>query len=76
MAHHNVWLLAAGQPEANANAIYADLLAMRDQLLAFAGQSWRVLAAESDNKRILFEGAQGVMLDIDRHLSIVTSTIL
>ena len=45
VAHHNVWLVAAGQPEANAKAIYADLLAMRDQLLAFAGQSWRFLAA-------------------------------
>ena len=66
VAHHNVWLVAAGQPAANAKAIYADLLAMRDQLLTFAGQSWRFLAAaKSDNKRILFEGAQGVMLDID-----------
>ncbi|MEK9710547.1 MAG: adenylosuccinate synthase, partial [Alphaproteobacteria bacterium] len=66
VAHHNVWLAAAGQPAADAKAIYADLLAMRDQLLAFSGQSWRFLvAARSDNKRILFEGAQGVMLDID-----------
>lgn len=66
VAHHNVWLAAAGQPESNAKAIYSDLLAMRDQLLAFSGQSWRFLAAaRSDNKRILFEGAQGVMLDID-----------
>ena len=66
VSHHNVWLLAAGQPEANAQAIHADLLAMCDQLLAFAGQSWRFLAeAKADNKRILFEGAQGVMLDID-----------
>ncbi len=66
VAHHNVWLVAAGQPEANAKEIYADLLAMREQLLAFAGQSWRFLAAaKSHHKRILFEGAQGVMLDID-----------
>jgi len=44
----------------------AELLAMRDQLLAFSGQSWRYLAdARAANKRILFEGAQGVMLDID-----------
>ena len=39
---------------------------MRDQLLAFSGQSWRYLAdARTANKRILFEGAQGVMLDVD-----------
>ena len=66
VAYHNVWLVAAGQPKASAKTILADLLAMRDQLLAFAGQSWQFLmAAKSDNKRILFEGAQGVMLDID-----------
>ena len=66
VAHHNVWLVAAGHPEADAKAICADLLSMRDQLLAFSGKSWRFLAAaKSDNQRILFEGAQGVMLDID-----------
>ena len=66
VAHHNVWLAAAGQPAADAKATYADLLAMRDKLLAFSGQTWRFLAvARSYNKRILFEGAQGVMLDID-----------
>ena len=66
VAHHNVWLKAAGQPLADASAMGAALLAMRDQLLAFSGQSWRYLAdARAANKRILFEGAQGVMLDID-----------
>jgi adenylosuccinate synthase len=66
VAHHNVWLAAAGQPQADARAIGANLLAMRDELLAYAGQSWRLLAtARAENKRILFEGAQGVMLDID-----------
>jgi len=39
---------------------------VRDTVLPFAGQSWRVLeAAHADSKRVLFEGAQGVMLDID-----------
>jgi len=66
VAHHNVWLKAADQPLADARAMGAALLAMRDQLLAFSGQSWRYLAdARAANKRILFEGAQGVMLDID-----------
>ena len=65
-AHHNVWLKAADQPLADARAMGAELMAMRDQLLAFSGQSWRYLAdARAANKRILFEGAQGVMLDID-----------
>jgi len=65
-AHHNVWLAAAGQPLADARQMADDLLAMRDQLLAFTGQSWRCLAAaRAAGKRVLFEGAQGVMLDID-----------
>ena len=43
-----------------------ELLAMRDELLPYVGQSWRCLAdARASSKRILFEGAQGVMLDID-----------
>ena len=66
IAHHNVWLVAAGQPMANAKLIFAELLGIRDQLLAFAGQSWHFLAnAKSDNKHILFEGAQGILLDVD-----------
>jgi adenylosuccinate synthase len=64
--HHNVWLAAAEQPLADAEKMKADLLAMRDELLTYTGQSWRCLAdARAANKRVLFEGAQGVMLDID-----------
>jgi len=66
VAHHNVWLAAAGQPLADANEMKADLVTMRDELLSYTGQSWRCLAdARAANKRVLFEGAQGVMLDID-----------
>ena len=43
-----------------------DLLAIAHELLAYAGQSWRELAeAQSQHKLVLFEGAQGIMLDID-----------
>jgi adenylosuccinate synthase len=42
------------------------LMEMADELLSFAGRSWQVLAAAQDARQtILFEGAQGVMLDID-----------
>ncbi len=65
-AHHNVWLSAAGHQPADAAKMTADLVAMRDVLLAYTGQSWRCLAdASASSKRVLFEGAQGVMLDID-----------
>ena len=64
--HHNVWLAAANAPLADPDDMLAGLMGIRDRLLAFAGQSWRVLdEARANSKRILFEGAQGVMLDID-----------
>ncbi len=64
--HHNVWLLAGGHTPANANQMFADLMAMRDELMAFSGQCWKLLAElQANNKLVLFEGAQGVMLDID-----------
>ncbi len=66
VAYHNVWLGAAGHALADASEMRADLLAMRDELLIYVGQSWRCLAdARAANKRVLFEGAQGVMLDVD-----------
>ena len=65
-AHHNVWLRAAGEAEADPQAMLHALLAIRDEILPFAGQSWRVLEdARANSRRVLFEGAQGVMLDID-----------
>ena len=65
-AHHNVWLTAAGEDPVSAGQMADDLLAMADELLVYAGQSWRVLAeAQAQHKLVLFEGAQGVMLDID-----------
>ena len=65
-AHHNIWLKAAGESEISAADSAAELLEMADEILAYAGRSWQVLAnARANSKRILFEGAQGVMLDID-----------
>ncbi|MDA9930609.1 adenylosuccinate synthase [Alphaproteobacteria bacterium] len=65
-AHHNVWLAAAGEPLADPEAMLSDLMAIREEVLVFAGQSWRVLErARAESRRVLFEGAQGVMLDID-----------
>ena len=66
VAHHNVWLAAGGHELADADQMKADLLAIRDELLAYSGQSWKALSdARAASKRVLFEGAQGVMLDID-----------
>ncbi|MGC6537234.1 MAG: adenylosuccinate synthase [Candidatus Puniceispirillaceae bacterium] len=63
---HNIFLAAAGVEQANAQDMHRDLMAMADELLSYAGRSWQVLGdAKAQNKRILFEGAQGIMLDID-----------
>ena len=65
-AHHNVWLIAAGEKPVSAGQMLDELLAMADELLVYAGQSWRILAeAQAQQKLVLFEGAQGIMLDID-----------
>jgi adenylosuccinate synthase len=65
-AHHNIWLRAAGEDEADPQSMLEALLAIRDEILPFGGQSWRVLEdARANSRRVLFEGAQGVMLDID-----------
>jgi len=66
VAHHNVWLKAAGEPEMDAGVLLAELLEMKDALLQYAQPSWKVLAdARQQRKVVLFEGAQGIMLDID-----------
>ena len=65
-AHHNVWLEAAGEEPVSASNMADELLAMAAELLSYAGQSWRELSeAQSQHKLVLFEGAQGTMLDID-----------
>ena len=65
-AHHNVWLEAAGSASVQADEMATQLMGMAEELLSFAGRSWQVLAAAQDARQtILFEGAQGVMLDID-----------
>ena len=63
---HNIFLSAAGVEQADAGKMHGQLMAMADELLSYSGRSWQVLGqAKADNKRILFEGAQGIMLDID-----------
>lgn len=64
--HHNVLLEAAGLKPYSARELTQELLALGEKLLPFARPVWRVLhEMRASGKRILFEGAQGVMLDID-----------
>jgi adenylosuccinate synthase len=66
LAHHNALRRGMGLAEVEASAIHAELLAVADKVLPFVDQVWRLL----DDKRragarILFEGAQGALLDND-----------
>ena len=66
VSYHNIWLKAAGAEEMSSDSLYAELAELAPKLTPYIGRSWQMLAeARKAGKRILFEGAQGVMLDID-----------
>ncbi len=66
LLHHNALLKGLGAEEVSKQKLYDDLMAIAPQILAFAGPAWiRLAKARADGKRILFEGAQGALLDID-----------
>ncbi len=66
MMYHNIMLKGLGAEEINPEDIYNQLMEIRDEILAYTGIVWRKLdEARKEGKRILFEGAQGTMLDID-----------
>jgi adenylosuccinate synthase len=64
--HHNTLLRGFGAEEFTVEAIYAQLQEVKDEILSFAAPVWRLLhEAQVAGKKILFEGAQGTMLDVD-----------
>jgi len=66
LAHHNALRRGVGAEELTVEAVVAELVAIAPKVLPFIGPVWRVLdQARKDNKRILFEGAQAVLLDVD-----------
>ena len=63
---HNILLKASGDEGITASSVFEQLEPIIPEILSYTGRSWEVLgAAHASGKRILFEGAQGVMLDID-----------
>ncbi|KQM64131.1 adenylosuccinate synthetase [Sphingomonas sp. Leaf17] len=65
-AHHDALRAGFGEPPIDRDRLIADLREIADFVLPFAKPVWRDLnAARAAGKRILFEGAQGVLLDID-----------
>ncbi len=65
-AHHNALRRGLDLPEIDVAALKKDLAAIAPKVLPYAQPAWRVLnAAFEDSKRVLFEGAQGMLLDVD-----------
>ncbi|MET3905938.1 adenylosuccinate synthase [Bradyrhizobium sp. S3.3.6] len=66
LAHHNALRRGLNLPEFDGNEILKELSALAPQLLPYAETVWRLLDIERRaGKRILFEGAQGALLDVD-----------
>ena len=65
-AHHDALRAGFGEPPIDRAALLAALRAIAGFVLPFARPVWRDLnAARERGRRILFEGAQGVLLDVD-----------
>ncbi len=65
-AHHDALLAGFGKPPVDRDALMAELREIADFVLPFAKPVWVTLnEAQARGKRILFEGAQGVLLDVD-----------
>ncbi len=66
MVHHDALRRGLGIEPIDRDALLAALRAIAPQVLPYAKPVWKVLnEARRAGKRILFEGAQGALLDID-----------
>ena len=66
LAHHEPLRRGLGLESVEAAAIRAELLEIAPRVLPFMDATWDLLENyRRDGKRILFEGAQGALLDVD-----------
>ena len=66
LLHHNTLLRGLGAETFEKQALLDRLLALAPKILPFVEPVWeRLAAARQAGKKILFEGAQAVMLDVD-----------
>jgi len=66
LAHHNALRRGAGVDEVDAAALARELAEIAPKVLPYAAPVWRKLdEARRYGRRVLFEGAQGALLDID-----------
>ena len=66
LVHHNALRRGLNLPEIDGAGILKELTALAPKLLPYAETVWRLLDGKRrEGKRILFEGAQGALLDVD-----------
>jgi adenylosuccinate synthase len=66
LAHHNALRRGLGQEEIAAGTILDELTVVAPKILPYAASVWQLLdEGRRAGRRILFEGAQGALLDID-----------
>ncbi len=66
LRHHNTLLASLGAPTFDKQTVLARLLALAPEILPYVEPVWeRLDTLRQAGKRILFEGAQAVMLDVD-----------
>src|SRR5579862_8752174 len=66
LLHHNALLRGLDVPEVDRAELLKSLKEIAPKILPYAAPVWRLLdEARGKGRRILFEGAQGAMLDVD-----------
>ena len=66
LEHHNALLKGLGEKPFDANDVIQSLRDIAPNILPFIAPSWKKMDdAVSSGKKILFEGAQGTLLDVD-----------
>lgn len=66
LAHHNALRRGLGRDEISGRVLLEELMTVAPKVLPFMDTVWRLLDQERRaGKRILFEGAQGALLDVD-----------
>ena len=66
LAHHNALRAGLGLDPVDSAALKAQILEIAPKIQPYVGPVWKVMTdARRAGKRILFEGAQGALLDID-----------
>jgi adenylosuccinate synthase len=66
LSHHNALRRGLGMPEVSPDAIRKELSEVAPKVLPYMDRAWAILdRCRREDHRILFEGAQGVMLDVD-----------